>query len=180
MKHLLATISAAAIFAVAALPTSAHVVLDQAEAAAGSYFKATFRVPHGCDGSATTSVSIAIPEGVINIKPQPKHGWTVKTEKAPYRHSYKLHGKTVTEGVVRVTWEGGPLADDMFDEFAFMTKLPDDPEIMMIFFPVMQGCEEGSIAWDQLPVPGSGERLPRPAPMLHLTHGGADGGHHHH
>jgi uncharacterized protein YcnI len=180
MKHLLAAIGAAAIFAAVALPASAHVVLDQAEAPAGSYFKATFRVPHGCDGSPTTSISIAIPEGVIAVKPQPKHGWTVKTEKAPYKKSYMLHGKTVTEGVVRVTWEGGPLADDMFDEFAFMTKLPDDAEIMMLFFPVTQTCETGSVAWDQLPVPGSAERLPRPAPMLHLDHGTGDGGHHHH
>ncbi|MFN3935262.1 YcnI family protein [Parvibaculum sp.] len=180
MKHLLAAIGAAAIFAAAALPASAHVVLDQEQAPAGSYFKATFRVPHGCDGSPTTSISIAVPEGVISVKPQPKHGWTVTTEKAPYKQSYTLHGKTITEGVVRVTWEGGPLADDMFDEFAFMTKLPDDPEIMMLFFPVIQTCEEGSVAWDQLPVPGSAERLPRPAPMLHLDHGTGDGGHHHH
>lgn len=180
MKNLVVAISAAAIFAAAALPAAAHVVLDQTEAAAGSYFKATFRVPHGCDGSPTTSISIAIPEGVIAVKPQPKHGWTVRTEKAPYKQSYTLHGKTITEGVVRVTWEGGPLADDMFDEFAFMTKLPDDPEIMMLFFPVIQTCEEGSVAWDQLPVPASGEHLARPAPMLHLDHGAGEGGHHHH
>ena len=180
MKSLFVTIIATAIFAAASLPAAAHVALDQAEAAAGSYFKATFRVPHGCDGSPTTSVSIAIPEGVISVKPQPKHGWTVRTEKAAYKQSYELHGKTITEGVVRVTWEGGPLADGMFDEFAFMTKLPDDPEIMMIFFPVLQTCEEGSIAWDQLSAHGPDEHLPRPAPMLHLNHGKGDGAHHHH
>ncbi|MBX3446447.1 MAG: YcnI family protein [Parvibaculum sp.] len=180
MKNLITALSAAAIFAVAALPASAHVVLDQAEAAAGSYFKATFRVPHGCDGSPTTAISIAIPEGVISVKPQPKHGWTVTTEKAPYKQSYKLHGKTVTEGVIRVTWEGGPLADDMFDEFAFMTKLPDDPEIMMIFFPVLQTCEKGATAWDEIAMPGTDPHsLARPAPMLHLDHG-EGGGHHHH
>lgn len=159
-------------------PAAAHVTLETGEARAGGYYKAVFRVPHGCDGAATTRISIRIPEGVIAVKPQPKPGWTETTRIAKYAQTYENHGKTLTEGVVEVTWDGGPLADDRFDEFAFQAKLPDDPEIMMLFFPVTQSCTQGAIAWDQLPVPGAGH-LPRPAPGLMLLHGEGSGGHHH-
>src|SRR5690606_39595354 len=136
--------------------------------------------PHARDGSATTAVSIRIPEGVISVKPQPKHGWTVITEKAAYKKSYTLHGREVNEGVVKVTWEGGPLADDMFDEFAFMTKLPDDADIMMLFFPVEQVCEKGSVNWDEIATTGiDPHSLARPAALLHLIHYNG-GGHHNH
>lgn len=177
---ILKLIGAATLAAALATPATAHVVLDETSAPAGSYFKASFRVPHGCEGSATTAISIRIPEGVISVKPQPKHGWTVSSEKATYKKSYTLHGREVSEGVVKVTWQGGPLADDMFDEFAFMTKLPDDPEIMMIFFPVEQTCEEGSVSWDEIAMPDMDPHsLARPAPMLHLVHEGGEGHHHH-
>ncbi|MDO8838630.1 MAG: YcnI family protein [Parvibaculum sp.] len=162
-----------------AAPASAHVTLDKSEAAAGSYYKANFRVPHGCDGAATTRISIRIPEGVIAIKPQPKPGWVETTRKAKYARAYENHGKAVTEGVVEVTWEGGPLADDRFDEFAFLAKLPGDPEIMALFFPVAQGCTEGTIVWDQFPVPGADPHsLPYPAPSLKLNHGASGHAHH--
>jgi hypothetical protein len=162
-----------------AAPATAHITLERNQAATGSYYKAVFRVPHGCDGAATTRISIRIPEGVISVKPQPKPGWTETTRIAKYAGVYENYGKTLTEGIVEVTWEGGPLADDRFDEFAFQAKLPDDPEIMMLFFPVAQTCTTGAIAWDQPPVPDADPHsLPHPAPALRLHHG--DGGHAHH
>jgi hypothetical protein len=162
---------AAATFAIA-VPAAAHVTLDRATAQAGGYYKAVFRIPHGCDGSATTGVTIRIPEGVISVKTQPKPGWTVSTKTAAYAGTYENHGKTVSSGVVEVTWTGGPLPDDQFEEFAFLAKLPADPEIMMLFFPVAQTCERGSIAWDQLAAPGvDPHSLVRPAPALMLMHG---------
>ncbi len=171
------SILAVALIVAFAAPAIAHVTLDKSEAVAGGYYKAVFRVPHGCDGAATTRVSIRVPEGVIAVKPQPKPGWVETTRIAKYAQTYENHGKALTEGVVEVTWEGGPLADDRFDEFAFQAKLPNDPEIMMLFFPVTQICTTGEIAWDQLPAPGAGP-LPRPAPGLMLIHG--EGGHAHH
>lgn len=176
MKHSGKGALIAALLALAS-PAAAHVVLDQPMAAAGAYYKATFRVPHGCDGSATTAVTVRIPEGVISVKPQPKPGWSVKTQTALYAQTYEIHGKPVSEGVVSVTWEGGPLPDDMFDEFALTMKLPGDKEVMMLFFPVEQACEKGSIAWDEVAMPGTDPHsLAHPAPSLMLHH---DGGHEH-
>ena len=160
-------------------PAAAHITLETGEARAGGYYKAVFRVPHGCDGAATTRISIRIPEGVIAVKPQPKPGWTETTRIGKYLQTYENHGKTLTAGVVEVTWEGGPLADDRFDEFAFHAKLPNDPEIMMLFFPVAQTCEKGATNWDEIAMPGTDPHsLARPAPMLHLSHDGMPAHHH--
>ena len=38
-------------------PAFAHVTLETSQAIAGSTYKAVVRVPHGCDGAATTRTS---------------------------------------------------------------------------------------------------------------------------
>ena len=58
----------------AAGPALAHVDLVTDEAAIGE-FVATFQVPHGCDGAATTGIQIQIPAGVFDVKPMPEPGW---------------------------------------------------------------------------------------------------------
>src|SRR5690606_2092825 len=55
----------------------AHVTLEAGQAPAGSYHKAVVRVPHGCDGTPTTTVRVRIADGVTSVKPQPKPGWKV-------------------------------------------------------------------------------------------------------
>jgi uncharacterized protein YcnI len=51
-----------------ATPAAAHVTLENQEAKVGASYKAVFRVPHGCDGTATTAIRVKIPEGVIGVK----------------------------------------------------------------------------------------------------------------
>ena len=53
------------IFALGTNAALAHITLETQEAAAGSTYKAVLRVPHGCEGKATTAVRVQIPEGVI-------------------------------------------------------------------------------------------------------------------
>ena len=65
----------------------------------------------------TVKIRVQIPEGVIAVKPMPKPGWSVETVKGKYAASYELHGATIAEGVKEVTWSGGKLADDNYDEF---------------------------------------------------------------
>lgn len=172
MKRIL--LAGVALLALAA-PASAHVTLETGMASWGSYYKAVFRVPHGCDGSATTGISIEIPEGVISVKPMPKPGWKLATVKGKYAQTYTSHGKPVTEGVKRVEWSGGSLPDDQFDEFVFLAKLPDDKEIMRLFFPVTQTCGKVSVSWNQVAKPGEDpHKLANPAPALDLM-GAHDG-----
>lgn len=151
-------------------PSFAHVVLESPTANRGTYYKAVFRVPHGCDGSATTAVAFDIPEGVISVKPMPKAGWTVATVAGKYANTYMNHGKPVSEGVKRVEWSGGRLPDDQFDEFSFLARLPDDKDVARLFFPILQTCEKGSVRWDEIPAPGvEPHSLTTPAPSLDLT-----------
>ena len=53
----------------------AHIVLAVREAPAGSYFKAVFQVPHGCEGAATTGIQVDLPDGIVVAKPAPNPGW---------------------------------------------------------------------------------------------------------
>jgi uncharacterized protein YcnI len=82
----------------------------------------------------------------------------------------------VTEGVKTVDWSGSSLPDDEFDEFTFLAKLPDDKEIMRIYFPVTQTCGTTTVHWNQIPTPEQDvHKLKNPAPVLDLMSGHTDG-----
>lgn len=149
---------------------SAHVTLEQQEAVVGSSYKAVFRVPHGCEGSATTEIRAQIPEGFIAVKPMPKPGWTIETVKGPYDKAYTLHGGEITEGVTEVIWSGGNLPDDFYDEFTVRGTLAADlPTDTKLYFPVVQGCESGTDRWIEIPEDGkSADDYESPAPGLTL------------
>jgi uncharacterized protein YcnI len=138
--------------AAVALPVQAHVVLEQKTAPVASYYKAVFMVGHGCAGSATREISVEIPDGVVNIKPMPKPGWELRTKVETLPRPYELHGRTFTEGVTRVTWTGGPLADANYDEFVMLTRLPDSPG--KVWFKIVQACEQGETRWEEIPAEG--------------------------
>ncbi len=132
----------------AAPPALAHVSLETKEAKTGAAYKAALRVPHGCEGSATVSISVAIPEGLIGVKPMPKPGWTITMEHGPYARAYQHYHGDLNEGVRRMTWTGGPLPDDYFDEFVFSGFVAREIEGMeRLVFPVRQTCEQGVIDW---------------------------------
>lgn len=163
--------------AMAALNTSAlaHVVLDQPTAAAGSYYKATLRVSHGCEGSATTLVRVFVPLGFQGARPFPKAGWTIDAPKVPLAQPYDSHGRTIAEDVREITWRGGPLPDAFADEFSFVGKLPT--QAGPLAFKVLQECESGRHEWFALPEPGA-KAPAKPAAMLNVMPATA-GAHHH-
>ncbi|TJV27417.1 MAG: DUF1775 domain-containing protein, partial [Mesorhizobium sp.] len=86
-------LSAGAFFVLGTSAAFAHITLEAPEAAVGSTYKAVLRVPHGCEGKATTAVRVQIPEGVISVKPMPKAGWTLQVKNGRYEKSYQLHGQ---------------------------------------------------------------------------------------
>lgn len=162
-----------ALIAVLLLPASApaHVVLEHQSAQAGSYYKAVFRVGHGCDGAATTSITVRLPEPMASVKPMVKPGWTVALRAEAPATPLMHHGKPVTEAVVEVTWTGGPLADAHYDEFALMLKLPATPGRR--WFKVKQVCERGENDWSQVPADGATTQgLKTPAARLDIEPAG--------
>jgi uncharacterized protein YcnI len=162
--------------------THAHIVLDPTPATAGSYHKATLRVGHGCNGSATTDLTVFIPAGFEGAKPQPKAGWTLSIRQAPLAQPYKSHGKTVTDDVVVLRWTAASreaaLPDAQFDEFAFHGRLPDQAGPLWV--KVLQVCENGQNDWSEIPVSGTNTRgLKSPAALLDVQPAPTHDHHHH-
>ncbi len=157
----------------------AHPSLERREANVGASYKAVMRIPHGCDGAATTRVRVQIPEGIISVKPQPKPGWTIDTTRGAYAKTYPYyHGATLTEGVREISWSGR-LADEHFDEFVFAgfvaaTLKAGDT----VYFPTIQECEKGNSAWTEVPASGqTAHDLKRPAPAIRLVQAQGHGQH---
>ncbi|WP_432723038.1 YcnI family protein [Jeongeupia wiesaeckerbachi] len=155
----------------------AHIVLQQKYAPADSYYKAVFQVGHGCDGAATTAVTVRIPDGVKSAKPSPKPGWKLDIRSGKLKQPYESHGKTITEGVSEIRWSGGSLPDAQFDEFAMQLKLP--AEAGKLYFEVVQQCGKQKIEWTEVPAGDDAAEPAHPAPVLELAPA-AGAGHHHH
>jgi periplasmic copper chaperone A len=156
----------------------AHVVLAEPTATAGSYYRATFKVGHGCEGSSTTAISITIPDGFANVKPMPKPGWVIETKMEKLSKPIESHGRKITESVRQVTWRGGPLLDQHYDEFVMMMKLPE--QAGKSWFPVLQVCEKGINEWTEIPSPGKTRKdLKTPAAELEIVPATAIAKHNH-
>src|SRR3954454_10736304 len=75
--HPIASAAIAAALLACAIPAEAHISLDTPQAAALAYQRIAIRVPHGCEGAATTAIRMQVPDGVTAVKPAPKPGWTL-------------------------------------------------------------------------------------------------------
>lgn len=156
----------AACFSTAAF---AHVTLEKAETPAGAGYKAVFRVPHGCEGSATKAIRVQIPEGFIAVKPMPKPGWSIDIVNGKYPKAYDYyHGAKLTEGAREIAWSGGKLEDTYYDEFVLTGFVAGDLETgRALYFPVVQECEKGVSRWIDIPVAGKSEPQ-NPAPAVKI------------
>jgi uncharacterized protein YcnI len=169
MKHSVMAALAAALCVGSIASANAHVTLETREAAPASTYKAVLRVGHGCDGAATTAIRIRIPDGASAVKPMPKPGWTLATKEGPLAKPITDHGRSITTGVVEITWTGGELPDAWYDEFVFRVKLPDDKPGTLVHFPVVQECGQAVHRWIEIPEAGkSADDYKEPAPAVKL------------
>jgi uncharacterized protein YcnI len=164
------------------LATQAHVVLDEPAALAGSSYRASFRIGHGCAGSPTTGVRVFIPAGVRGAKPSPKAGWTLTTRREPLAQPYDNHGKTVREDVVEVSWTAqspaSALPDDWYEEFVLRATLPE--KAGALWFRVLQTCASGQLDWAEVPAQGTSTRgMKTPAALLEVLPSGGGAAHAH-
>jgi uncharacterized protein YcnI len=168
-KSCAAAIVAAAIAGLAASPGHAHITANPNEGAADQYFRTALRVPHGCKSSPTVAVRVKLPDGVLSVKPQAKPGWTITFHKKPLEKPIEgPHGSKLTEVLESIEWRGGPLADDHFDEFGLVMKLPAAPN-STLWFPTVQECEQGIHRWIEIPAANQKwHELKSPAPFVRL------------
>jgi uncharacterized protein YcnI len=150
----------------------AHITLETQKAPTATTYKAVLRVPHGCAGSPTVAIHIKIPDGVVNVKPMPKPGWTIESKKGKYPKTYEGNeGAKLSEGVLELSWSGGKLPDDNYDEFVFRAFLTADlPVGKPVYFPIVQECEKGVERWIEIPAAGKGiDDYEFPAAELMIT-----------
>lgn len=144
----------------------AHIKLEQSSAPAGAYQKLTFKVGHGCQGSATNSITVVLPEAITGAKPMPKNGWTISTVDAKLAAPIMSHGVAIASAVREVSWKGGSLPDAQYDEFSMQVKLP--ASVGKQYFKVIQVCDKGRAEWSESPG-AAGAAMKFPAPVLDIV-----------
>lgn len=137
---------AAALVVASAGAAGAHVTVSPGEAEAGSYAVLTFSVPHGCDGSGTTEVTIQIPEQTPSVTPTVNPNWDVE--------KVMVEQGDAPRRVEQVVYTAKtPLPDGMRDTFELSMLMPDSPGETLVF-PVVQTCEKGETAWVEVATDG--------------------------
>lgn len=166
-----------AAFAVS-LPAHAHITFENKEVKAGTTVKFVLRVPHGCAGSPTTAVRIALPEELTEAKPQPKPGWTLDITRVEAQGDgsgetgHDAHGGHDDTVIKEIAWSGGKLEDAHYDEFVFRAKVAEDIAVAAIFVPIVQECESDVERWIEIPPAGaSSDDLKFPAPSIKIRAG---------
>jgi len=176
MRIIASTAAAVIVSAAAISAANAHIALEQPSAAPG-FYKAVLKLPHGCDGKATTGLSVTLPEGFIDAKPMPKPGWEIELTEGDYKKAYELHGKPVSSGLTAVNFSGGTLPDAYYDEFVIVGTLAGVEPGQTLYFDTVQSCGEETVSWTDRPTGGeAGHHPEHPAPALEIADG-SGGGH---
>jgi uncharacterized protein YcnI len=113
-----------------AAPAVAHVTVWPQEVSARGFHAFTVRVPTERE-SATVSVRMEFPGGLKGIRFMPKPGWKYEVE------------REAAGGIAGVTWSGGKIGRDEFDEFHFTARMPEEPTTLS--FVAHQTYEDGEI-----------------------------------
>ncbi|WP_199423254.1 YcnI family protein [Actinotalea solisilvae] len=150
----------AAIVAVAVLgpaaPAAAHVTIEASTTAAGATAVLTLTVPHGCDGSPTTAVTVRVPDEVTAVTPSGTTAWATEV-------------RAEADATLVTYRAASPLPDGEHAVLELGVRLPD-AEGTTLAFPTVQTCEQGEVAWIEVAAAGaSADGLARPAPTLVLT-----------
>jgi periplasmic copper chaperone A len=165
MRKIVTAAAAAAL----ALPAAAqaHVTASPPTLPAEGYGKVDLSVPHGCEESPTTRVTVQMPDEVQSATPQVVPGWKLSTKEGKLAKPYESDGEQVTEGVREITWSGGPLDAHQLEVFGLSVKVAGNVGAK-VPFKVVQKCAKGAHNWVEIPVEGE-EEPPEPAPMVELV-----------
>ncbi|MFI2564385.1 YcnI family protein [Paenarthrobacter sp. NPDC018779] len=159
---------------------SAHVGATPDKTAANSYALVTFGIPHGCDTSATTKVTINLPQELTDAQPTVNPNWTVEKVTETLPEPKKLDdGTSITKRTSQIVYTAKtPLDPHLRDALVLSVKLPDAAG-KTIYFPTLQTCEQGQTDWSEIPKDGQNEHdLKSPAPSVAITAADASGDHH--
>lgn len=168
-SRLAAGAGVAALVLAVAVPALAHVTIEPPAVAPGSYATVAFRVPNERPDHSTVKVRVKLPEdtpiGSVSIRPTP--GWTATVEKFRPTPTPGATGSQLVEAVSTITWEGGRIGPDEFQDFEVaMGPIPTGVE--HLYFPTLQTYDGGEeVAW--IEKPSNGQEPSLPAPSLQVT-----------
>jgi uncharacterized protein YcnI len=169
-RTVLVTLAAGAALVLPATSAFAHVTVNPKEATQGRYAKLAFRVPNERDNASTTKLEINFPAdhplASVSVRPQP--GWKYEVERITLATPIKVHDNEISETVSKITWTGGAIKPNEFNEFEVSVgPLPSDVDSLT--FKALQTYDNGEIVrWIEEETPGGAEPE-RPAPVLKLT-----------
>ena len=150
-------------------PAWAHVSITPDSAPKGSFTVLSFNVPNEEATAKTTEVAIVFPTdhpiGDASVEAIP--GWTVKVDKKQLDKPIQTDEGEVTEAVSQVTWSGGTIEPERFQQFTVEVGLPDDADSLE--FKALQTYDDGTVVRWIEPTPASGAEPEFPAPVLTLT-----------
>ena len=150
------------------LAASAHVTVDPPTASKGGYGTFRIKVPSHDDVQNTVKVELEIPQDhpITSVQVAPTPGWTYTLEKTTLDQPADNHGSEITEVVSKITWEGGQIKPNEFEEFRIgLGPLPDDVDTLTL--KTIQTYDGGKVAkWIEEAV--DGEEPESPAPVITL------------
>jgi uncharacterized protein YcnI len=156
---------------------SAHVGVTPDKTTANSYALLTFGIPHGCEESGTTKVTITLPAELNDAQPTVNPNWTAEKVTEQLAEPKKLaDGTSITKRTSQIVYTAkAPLEPSLRDALVLSVKLPDVAG-KTLYFPTLQNCEVGQTDWSQLPAEGQDPHsLKAPAPSVTVTAAAADG-----
>lgn len=166
-----ATGGAAALLLAAAGGAAAHVGVTPDKTSANSYALLTFGIPHGCEESSTTKVTITLPAELNDAQPTVNPNWTVEKVTEQLAEPKKLaDGSSITKRTSQIVYTAKePLPHELRDALVLSVKLPDAAGTTL-HFPTLQTCETGQTDWSQIAKDGEDPHsLEAPAPSITVT-----------
>ncbi len=123
-----------------AMPALAHVVVKPSQVGVDAFQTFTVGVPTEKD-LPTVAVRLVLPDGLQEVIPNAKPGWTIKVKK---------NGTGDDAPVTEIDWTGGTVPVGQRDEFAFNAQVPASPTTLQ--WKAYQTYQDGSVvSWDQTP-----------------------------
>jgi periplasmic copper chaperone A len=126
----------------------AHVTIQPAEAAAGSFTVLEVRVPNETDNVNTTKVDVRFPPGFAEASYQPIPGWSVKVIRRKLAEPVQTDDGPITEGVHEIIWTGnggeGKIAPGEFMDFPLSVQVPGEAGDTLTF-KTLQTYDDGEV-----------------------------------
>lgn len=150
MKKILGAALSLSLLQYAIQPASANVVVQPKEVRVAEI--QMFRVEVSVEKNIhTTSLRLVLPEGLEQVTPNSKAGWTVEIKRGDRPTSTAIQGTDHNEGTIsEIIWSGGTIPPGRGDEFLFSAQVPAQETALA--WKAYQTYVDGSmVSWDQDP-----------------------------